>query len=136
MKDRPLPPIAGAERSLFLEQAQRDFMDFAIIGDATGLRWTADPHPDHRPERLTRDVGQLRVSGSARRGARSVSMCWSSARSTATQIVFENGYATVGTTIINGIEHREQRHDRDVGHGEREPDRERDHEHDDRRCRC
>lgn len=35
VKDRPLPPIAGAERSLFLEQAQRDFMDFAIIGDAT-----------------------------------------------------------------------------------------------------
>jgi hypothetical protein len=35
VKDRPLPPIAGAERALFLEQAQRDFMDFAIIGDAT-----------------------------------------------------------------------------------------------------
>ena len=35
VKDRPLPPIAGEERSRFLEQAQRDFMDFAIIGDAT-----------------------------------------------------------------------------------------------------
>ena len=34
VKDRPLPPIAGAERALFLEQAQKDFMDFAIIGDA------------------------------------------------------------------------------------------------------
>ena len=33
--DRPLPPIAGEERSLFIEQAKRDFMDFAIIGDAT-----------------------------------------------------------------------------------------------------
>jgi hypothetical protein len=35
VKDRPLPPIAGAERARFLDQAQRDFMDFAIIGDAT-----------------------------------------------------------------------------------------------------
>jgi len=35
VKDRPLPPIAGEERARFLEQAQRVFMDFAIIGDAT-----------------------------------------------------------------------------------------------------
>ena len=34
VKDRPLPPIAGEERSRFIEQAQRDFMDYAIIGDA------------------------------------------------------------------------------------------------------
>ncbi|MEN3272794.1 MAG: hypothetical protein V7636_1555 [Actinomycetota bacterium] len=34
VKDRPLPPIAGEERALFIDQAQRDFMDFAIIGDA------------------------------------------------------------------------------------------------------
>ena len=36
VKSRPLPPIAGAERTKFLEQAQTDYMDFAIIGDATG----------------------------------------------------------------------------------------------------
>ncbi|MEA3055941.1 MAG: hypothetical protein QOD30_1373 [Actinomycetota bacterium] len=35
VKDRPLPPIAGEERTRFLDQAKRDFMDFAIIGDAT-----------------------------------------------------------------------------------------------------
>jgi hypothetical protein len=35
VKDRPLPPIAGAERQRFIEQAQTDYMDFAIIGDAT-----------------------------------------------------------------------------------------------------
>ena len=35
VKDRPLPPIAGEERNRFLEQAQADYMDFAIIGDAT-----------------------------------------------------------------------------------------------------
>jgi hypothetical protein len=36
VKDRALPPVAGAERTRFIEQAQRDYMDFAIIGDATG----------------------------------------------------------------------------------------------------
>jgi len=35
VKRRPLPPVAGAERQLFLEQAQTDFMDFAILGDAS-----------------------------------------------------------------------------------------------------
>lgn len=34
VKNRPLPPIAGDERTMFIEQAQNDFMDFAIIGDA------------------------------------------------------------------------------------------------------
>ena len=35
VRDRPLPPVAGAERQRFVDQAQRDFQDFAIIGDAT-----------------------------------------------------------------------------------------------------
>ena len=35
VKSRPLPPIAGEERTRFIEQAQNDFLDFAIIGDAT-----------------------------------------------------------------------------------------------------
>lgn len=34
VKDRPLPPVVGAERQRFIDQAQRDFQDFAIIGDA------------------------------------------------------------------------------------------------------
>ena len=34
VKQRPLPPVAGDERKAFIEQAQRGFMDFAIIGDA------------------------------------------------------------------------------------------------------
>lgn len=34
VRKRPLPPIAGDERTAFIEQAQNDFMDFAIIGDA------------------------------------------------------------------------------------------------------
>jgi hypothetical protein len=35
VKERPLPPIAGEERTRFIEQAQMDFQDFAIIGDAS-----------------------------------------------------------------------------------------------------
>ena len=36
VKQRPLPPVAGEERQQFIAQAQLDFQDFAIIGDATG----------------------------------------------------------------------------------------------------
>lgn len=36
VKKRPLPPVAGTERQHFIQQAQSDFMDFAIIGDAAG----------------------------------------------------------------------------------------------------
>ena len=35
VRSRPLPPVAGEERSRFIEQAQVDFQDFAIVGDAT-----------------------------------------------------------------------------------------------------
>lgn len=34
VKRRPLPPVAGEERQQFIAQAQVDFQDFAIIGDA------------------------------------------------------------------------------------------------------
>lgn len=34
VKRRPLPPVAGEERQLFLAQAREDFQDFAMIGDA------------------------------------------------------------------------------------------------------
>jgi radical SAM superfamily enzyme YgiQ (UPF0313 family) len=37
VKDRPLPPVAGAERQRFVEQAELDFQDYAIVGDAS---WT------------------------------------------------------------------------------------------------
>lgn len=37
VKERPLPPVAGPEREKFIERAQLDFQDYAIIGDAT---WT------------------------------------------------------------------------------------------------
>ena len=34
VKQRPLPPVAGEERQRFIQQAQDDYQDFAIIGDA------------------------------------------------------------------------------------------------------
>lgn len=36
VKNRPMPPVAGPEKKRFLERAQVDFMDFAMLGDATG----------------------------------------------------------------------------------------------------
>jgi len=36
VKQRNLPPVAGEERTKFIEQAQVDFQDFAMIGDAEG----------------------------------------------------------------------------------------------------
>ena len=35
VKKRNLPAVGGEERRLFIEQAERDFMDFAIIADAS-----------------------------------------------------------------------------------------------------
>jgi hypothetical protein len=35
VKSRPLPPVAGPDKKRFIERAQIDFMDFAMIGDAT-----------------------------------------------------------------------------------------------------
>jgi hypothetical protein len=37
VQKRPLPPVAGPERQQFLERAQLDFQDFAMLADAT---WT------------------------------------------------------------------------------------------------
>jgi hypothetical protein len=36
VRDRPLPPVAGPDRQRFIEQAQLDFQDFSMVGDA---RW-------------------------------------------------------------------------------------------------
>ncbi len=35
VRRRPLPPVAGEERQHFIAQANVDFQDFAMIGDAT-----------------------------------------------------------------------------------------------------
>ena len=51
VRRRNLPPVAGEERRQFLQQAQRDFQDFAMIADAEValedgvLRLTIDLRP-------------------------------------------------------------------------------------------
>ena len=35
VRKRNLPAVGGEERKLFIEQAETDFMDYAMIGDAT-----------------------------------------------------------------------------------------------------
>ena len=37
VKRRNLPPVGGEERTRFVEQAQLDYQDFAIIADAEGV---------------------------------------------------------------------------------------------------
>jgi len=39
VKERGLPPVAGEERRRFIEQAETDFTDFALIGAAA---WSVD----------------------------------------------------------------------------------------------
>ena len=34
VRNRGLPPIEGPDRQRFIEQAQIDFMDYAMLGDA------------------------------------------------------------------------------------------------------
>lgn len=35
VRDRPLPPVAGAERKKFVAQAETDYLDYALVGNAT-----------------------------------------------------------------------------------------------------
>jgi hypothetical protein len=36
VRNRTLPPVAGEERMQFIRQAETDYQDFAIVGDAQG----------------------------------------------------------------------------------------------------
>jgi hypothetical protein len=36
VRQRNLPPVGGDERTAFIKQAQTDFQDYALIGDASG----------------------------------------------------------------------------------------------------
>lgn len=51
VRSRGLPPIEGADRKRFMEQARLDYMDFAMLGDAQAelvdgvLRLTVDLRP-------------------------------------------------------------------------------------------
>ena len=39
VQERPLPPVAGTDRQRFVEQAQLDFQDYAMLADAS---WSFD----------------------------------------------------------------------------------------------
>lgn len=39
VRDRPLPPVAGEERKKFIDQAQSDYTDFALVASAS---WEID----------------------------------------------------------------------------------------------
>jgi hypothetical protein len=39
VRNRSLPPVAGPDRQRFIDAAQTDYLDFAILGDAT---WSLD----------------------------------------------------------------------------------------------
>jgi hypothetical protein len=59
VKRRPLPPVAGEERRRFIAQAQLDYQDFALIGDAEAsiedgiLTLRIDLRGDQQGERRT-----------------------------------------------------------------------------------
>ena len=36
VRNRTLPPVAGEERMQFIRQAEIDYQDFALVGDAQG----------------------------------------------------------------------------------------------------
>lgn len=56
VKSRGLPPIEGPDRERFKKQAQADFMDFAMLGDAEPsiedgiLTLRVDLRPDPSPD--------------------------------------------------------------------------------------
>ena len=39
VRDRPLPPVAGEERTKFISQAETDYTDYALIANAS---WEID----------------------------------------------------------------------------------------------
>ena len=39
VRERPLPPVAGEERKRFIEQAEADHLDFALVGSA---KWAVE----------------------------------------------------------------------------------------------
>ena len=34
VKERGVPPVAGEERRLFIEQAENDYLDYSLVGSA------------------------------------------------------------------------------------------------------
>ena len=55
VKQRPLPPVAGEERQRFIEQANVDFQDYALLAGSSAtlvdviLTFTVDLRPSPQP---------------------------------------------------------------------------------------
>ena len=39
VKERGVPPVAGEERRLFMEQAEMDYLDYSLVGSS---KWEVD----------------------------------------------------------------------------------------------
>jgi len=69
VRNRGMPPIEGPERQRFRAQAQQDYMDFAIIGDAEAdltdgiLTLRIDLRPQDGPPVPGRAPGPDRTAG-------------------------------------------------------------------------
>lgn len=69
VRNRPMPPIAGAERLRFIKQAETDFTDFAMVGDAEAslhdgiLTLSVDLRPQHEDPRGSAGTPGLPLSG-------------------------------------------------------------------------
>ena len=50
VRSRGIPPIEGADRQRYIEQAKLDFMDYAMLGDAEASLEDGRAHLEGRPE--------------------------------------------------------------------------------------
>ena len=69
VRQRGVPPIEGPERKRFMDQARTDYMDYAMIGDATAsledgiLTLRVDLRPEGaRDNEAPRDLGAAGAS--------------------------------------------------------------------------
>ena len=60
VRNRGIPPVEGPERKRFVEQAQLDYMDFAMIGDASAelTDGILTLRIDLRPDAATDETGE------------------------------------------------------------------------------
>ena len=64
VRDRPLPPLEGTARREYIERAQLDYQDFAMVGDATAsladgiLTLRVDLRPPEARDEPGRNLGK------------------------------------------------------------------------------
>ena len=77
VRSRGLPPVEGPERERFKQQAQADYMDFAMLGDAEADPRGRDPDAADRPapRALTAGGSHRRASGLIRHSSSGCPPC-------------------------------------------------------------